>query len=54
MDPKASNSAKERADDMSSLAARFSTRMYKRAASAQGETTLALRYLEESAQSDLA
>ena len=39
VDPKASDLAKEREDDMSSLAARFSKRMRKRAISGQEETT---------------
>ena len=39
VDPKASDSAKEWEDDMSSLTVGFVTRMHKRAASAQRETT---------------
>ena len=39
VDPNASDTTKEREDDMSSLVSRFATRMSKRAASAQGETT---------------
>ena len=39
VDPNASDSAEEGEDVMSSLAVRFSTRMHKRATSAQGETT---------------
>ena len=39
MDPNASDSAKERENDMSSLTVGFSVRIRRRAASAQGETT---------------
>ena len=40
VDPNASDPVEEREDDMSSLVTGFSARMRKRAASAQGETTL--------------
>ena len=40
MDPNISDPAKEREDNMSSLAVGFAMRMHKREASAQGETIL--------------
>ena len=39
VDPNASNSAKEREDEMSSIDVEFSTQMCKWAVSAQGKTT---------------
>ena len=53
MDPNISDLVEEREDGMSSLVGRFTAQIRKRAASAQGELPLALKYLAESAQNGL-
>ena len=54
VDPNVSDPTKEMEDDMSSLATGFVDRMRKRAASAQGELLLVLKYMAKSVQSSLA